>query len=147
MPRNQANPSSLQRTKTPSPKKLRKCVEGHSRPRALCQGCHPLEEWQGRGRGDDLRIPLRWFLKAGSPEALWFRLPSPFIRDPHCLCPLFSGGQEEKGSRRTGEGESVLSNKRRAVPGGCSRPRPGGGRGLAWPALPVMSPCHVSMAS
>lgn len=95
------------------------------------------EEGQARERRDDPRIPLQWFLKAGSPKAPWFRLPSPFLRDPHCLCPLFSGRQEEKGSRRTGEGEFVLSKKRRAVSGGCSRPRlEVGGQRSARPAEP-----------
>lgn len=57
MPRNQANPSHLQRTKTLSPQKLRKYVEGHSGPRALCQqGGDP---WGlGGGNRDDLRVPL-----------------------------------------------------------------------------------------
>lgn len=95
MPRNQASPSSLQ--KTLLLQKLRKYVKGHS---GLCPQCQ-----QG---SHSLLVP-----EDGPSQVNAVLFPSSLhLCDPHSLCLLFSGREEEKGGRSTGEGESVLLPKR-----------------------------------
>ena len=89
MPRNPASPSSLQKTKTPSPQKLRKYVKATpacvpSISRAVIPGRAGQWQW------NDWRIPLGWFLKAGLPGQSG-SVSLPVTWDPHCLHLLFSG--------------------------------------------------------
>lgn len=115
MPRNQASPSSLQ--KTLLLQKLRKYVKGHS---GLCPQCQ-----QG---SHSLLVP-----EDGPSQVNAVLFPSSLhLCDPHSLCLLFSGREEEKGGRSTGEGESVLLLKREGGRVGSRWKRVETGEGRGW---------------
>lgn len=129
MLRNQASPSHPQKTKTPSPRELRKCVDGHSQPYPGCQQSgHPGKagKWEVEGSGN-----LSWMVPESSPpRAVGFHLLSSVT-----LTPVPSV------YRTTRRRRSQVNWRRWVCLGDHAE------RGQQRRHSPPVSPCHISVAS